>query len=172
MKLIRKTFCLFLVISMSIVSLLGCSSKDVTCPFTEITWEDGVEEIMALEGESYEEGTSIYSGDCYKYKKEYKGLDGIIQYMFDEEGNLASMKWTYECDSADEASELYQEIEDELTAEYGEGDFDSTFESQVSGNVWYSDKGNIILMYSIVTDYNAVQFSFVSPMHSMEKPSK
>lgn len=169
MKQLRKTICLALILVMSIACLSGCTTKEVICPFTEIKWDNTVEDIFALEGEDYEEGESLYYGDSYVYPKEYKGFDGTIQYMFDEKDNLACMVWLYSSDSHDEIWNLYEEITNELTEEYGEGGLDSAFASQVGGDVWYLDGGNIILMASLVDEYKAVQFSFVSPDHSLEK---
>lgn len=169
MKQLRKVVCLILVFLMSMSCLFGCAAKEVICPFTEIKWENTVEDIFALEGEKYEEGESLYYGDSYVYPKEYKGFEGTIQYMFDEKGKLASMVWLYSSDSGDEILDLYEEISKELTNEYGEGGLSSAFASQVGGNVWYLDGGNIILMASLVADYKAVQFSFVSPKHSIDK---
>ena len=89
--------------------------------------------------------------------------------MFDEKDKLACMVWLYSSESHDEVFGLYEEITKELTDEYGEGGLDSAFASQVGGNVWYLDGGNIILMASLVDEYKAVQFSFVSPKHSLDE---
>lgn len=169
MKQLRKVLCLIFIFVMSTSCLFGCGAKEVTCPFTEIKWENTVEDIFALEGENYEEGESLYYGDSYVYPKEYKGYNGTIQYMFDEKDKLACMVWLYSSESGDEISDLYKEITEELTAEYGEGGLDSAFASQVGGNVWYLDGGNIILMASLVDEYKAVQFSYVSPKHSLDE---
>lgn len=172
MKQLRKVVCLALILVMSTSCLFGCSTQKVICPFTEIKWENTAEDIFALEGENYEEGESLYYGDSYVYPKEYKGYDGTIQYMFDEDGKLASMVWLYSNEDGDEIFDLYKEITYELIDEYGEGSLDSAFASQVGGNVWYLDGGNIILMASLVADYKAVQFSFVSPKHSVDNPKQ
>ena len=172
MKQLRKVICLALILVMSTSCLFGCGAQKVICPFTEITWDNTVDDIFALEGENYEEGESLYYGDSYVYPKEYKGFDGTIQYMFDEDGKLASMVWLYSNEDGDEIFDLYKEITYELIDEYGEGSLDSSFASQVGGNVWYLDGGNIILMASLVADYKAVQFSFVSPKHSIENPKQ
>lgn len=169
MKQLRKAVCLALILVMSTSCLFGCAAKEVICPFTDIKWENTVDDIFALEGENYEEGESLYYGDSFVYPKEYKGYNGTIQYMFDEKGKLASMVWLYSSDSSDEVYDLYEEITNELTDEYGEGGLNSAFASQVGGNVWYLDGGNIILMASLVDEYKAVQFSFVSPKHSVDK---
>ena len=168
MKQLRKVVCLALILVMSASCLFGCGKKEVICPFTEIKWDNSAEDIFALEGEDYEEGESLYYGDSYIYSKEYKGFDGTVQYMFDEKGKLASMVWLYSSEDGDEIFDLYKEITNELTNEYGEGGLDSAFASQVGGNVWYLEGGNIILMASLVEDYKAVQFSFVSPKHSVD----
>lgn len=169
MKQLRKVLCLAFILVMSTSCLFGCGGKEVVCPFTEIKWENTVEDIFALEGENYEEGESLYYGDSYVYPKEYKGYNGTIQYMFDEKDKLACMVWLYSSESHDEVFGLYEEITKELTDEYGEGGLDSAFASQVGGNVWYLDGGNIILMASLVDEYKAVQFSFVSPKHSLDE---
>lgn len=169
MKHLQKIACLLAAVLMMASCLTGCSEQEVHCPFTEITWENSVEDIFALEGENYEEGESLYYGDSYVYPKTYKDLEGTIQYMFDEKDNLACMVWLYSCDSADDVTALYDEITEELTDTYGEGGLKTPFASQVGGNVWYLDGGNIILMASTVDEYKAIQFSFVSPEHSLKK---
>lgn len=172
MRQLYKSFCLILIMLLSISCFGGCAKKEVTCPFTEITWEDSFEEIKALEGEDYEDGESLYYGACYNYPKEYKGVEGTIQYMFDEEDKLACMAWLYVADSSEEIEKLYQTLHDEMVDTYGEGGLDSQFDSQINGDVWYLDGGNIIIIVSTVENYKALQFSFVSPEHSLEEPKK
>lgn len=170
MKHLRKTICLILSFLLSVTVLLGCSQKEVICPFTEITWENSTEDIFALEGEDYEDGDALYYGPSYKYNKEYRGLNGTIQYMFDENDKLACMAWLYASDSMEEIQTLYDTIHQELVDEYGKGGYESEFQSQITGDVWYLDGGNIILLISTVNEYKALQLSFVSPEHSLDEP--
>ena len=170
MKHSRKILCLVLSFLLSASFLLGCGTKEVICPFTEITWDNTAEDIFALEGEEYEDGDALYYGASYKYEKEYRGLNGSIQYMFDEEDKLACMAWLYASDSQDEIQKLYDTIHEEMVDKYGKGGYESEFQSQITGDVWYLEGGNIILLISTVDEYKALQFSFVSPQHSLEEP--
>lgn len=170
MKHLRKMICLFLSFLLSVSFLLGCTQKEVICPFTEITWTNSAEDIFALEGKDYEDGDALYYGASYKYEKEYRGLNGSIQYMFDENDKLACMAWLYASDSQEEIQSLYDTIHKEMVDKYGKGGYESEFQSQISGDVWYLEGGNIILLISTVDEYKALQFSFVSPEHSLEEP--
>lgn len=172
MKHFNKPFYLLFAIFSCCSLLCGCAEKEVTCPFTEANWENTSEEILALEPELTEGGESSYYGDSYIGPKTYQDLAGTIQYMFDEDGKLALIQWSYKAATADDAQTLYQTLHRDLEDKYGEGDFNSKFSSSIGGDVWYLENGNIILMYAEVSDYQAVQLSFVSPDHSLDNPNK
>lgn len=170
MKHLHKLLSLLLILSLALSCLIGCSKKEVICPFTKITWQDTLEDIQKLEGKDYEEGESLYYGECYNYPKEFKGVTGTLQYMFDEEDKLACMAWLYSSDSLEEIETLYKTLHEDLEAEYGKGKYDSQFASEIGGDVWYQDGGNIILLLSTVDEYKAIQLSYVSPEHSLDEP--
>ena len=172
MKHLLKPFSLLLTLLFCVSCLCGCGAKEVKCPFTEANWESTIEDIKALETDLEEGGESSYYGASYLAPSTYRDLDGTVQYMFDEEDNLALVQWSYETDSLDELETLYQTIHNELTDSYGEGGFESQFSSSIGGDVWYLENGNIILMFSAVDDYKAIHLSYVSPDHSLENPNK
>lgn len=169
MRYLNKTFCIILSAVFISFSLMGCSNKTVTCPFTEITWDKTAEDVIAYEGENYTEGISNYKGDCYVYPKQYKDLDGSIQYMFDEEGQLGSVTWQTTFETADEVTDFYNQLNEELTDSYGKSGFDSDLYADLGGNVWYQKDGNIILMKSTVNEFLGIQLTYVSPDHSVEE---
>ena len=108
MKHSTKFIASFLLLTSFIFSLCGCSSpqKQVTCPFTEITWENTLEDVQALEGELLDSYYSSYKGTTYVYEKEYLGLSGTIKYMFDDKENLKSMAWLYLPESDEDLEEV------------------------------------------------------------------
>lgn len=54
------------------------------CPFTEITWENTLDEVLALEGEPLDSYPSTYSGTTYTFSKDFHDMSGTIKYMFDD----------------------------------------------------------------------------------------
>ncbi len=172
MKRIWK-ICTIVVLIILLFILMVCCSKgeEIQAPFSTLTWSATAEDVVALEGSDYKEGEPVYSGDCYTYAHEYKGMTGTLQYMFDEKGRLASVAWLCTSTSLDEIQSLYAKEQAEITEKYGEGGFDSQYASQIGGDVWYTDGGNIILLMSTVDEYQALQISYVNPRHALAKPN-
>lgn len=162
MKYSCRKACLLLAILLFIICAQGCK-KDVqviTCPFTEITWENNLEDIRETAGELLETRDSVYDGKSYLYSKEYKGHDGTVYYIFDDEENLVSMAWGYSSTSTQELNALKDDIYNELVETYGECDYDTELGG---GSVWYTDGGNIVLFSVDTAEYKALQLNFVHP---------
>ena len=70
------------------------------------------------------------------------------------------MAWGYSTDSSEELNTLYDELCDEITAEYGESDYNPQLGG---GNVWYMDEGNIVLFNIDTAEYKALQLNYVHP---------
>ena len=51
MKRLRKSVILLFLIAMCLFICSCGRSKKAECPFTEITWENTLDEVLALEGE-------------------------------------------------------------------------------------------------------------------------
>lgn len=161
MKRTRRITSLLLAMLFCFLCMSGCKKEStlVTCPFTEITWDNTLEEIKASSGELIETKDSLYDGKSYLFSKEYKGQDGTVYYIFDDTEKLVSMAWGCTPDSSEQLGELYDELHSEITKEYGKSDYNP----QGSNSVWYTDGGNIILFTIDTESYKALQLNYVHP---------
>lgn len=151
--------------------LTGCGNiPSATCPFTDISWNDSLEDVTALEGEPSQTYPSVYNGSVYIFPKKYQSWDGNIKYMFDNKNKLMCISWTYNADSATMVKEIYQSIYEQLETSYGESGY-STSSSSNYGDVWYLDAGDIILSVVSTDTQNALQYSYLNPEVS-EKPNE
>lgn len=171
MKQSTKFIASFLLLTSFIFSLCGCSSpqKQVTCPFTEITWENTLEDVQALEGELQDSYYSSYKGTTYVYEKEYLGLSGTIKYMFDDEEKLKSIAWLYLPESDEDLEKVYADLVKQTNKLYGESGFNSDM-STAKGEVWYLEGGNILIGVMSTGVNEAIQYQFFHPEVSSEKP--
>ena len=173
MKKLTKFVASLLLFTSITCSLLGCSSssKEVICPFTEITWESTLADVQALEGELQDSYYSSYKGTTYVYEKEYLGLPGIIKYMFDAEENLKSMAWMYLPESNEDLEKVYADLVKQTNKLYGKSGFDSDM-SSAKGEVWYLEGGNILIGVMSTGVNEAIQYQYFHPDVSSEKPTK
>ena len=95
MKRLRKSVILLFLIAMCLFICSCGRSKKAECPFTEITWENTLDEVLALEGEPLDSYPSTYSGTTYTFSKDFHDMSGTIKYMFDDNDRLMSMAWLY-----------------------------------------------------------------------------
>lgn len=172
MKQIHKFVASLLLLTSITLSLTGCSStvKEVICPFTEITWENTLEDVQAMEGELQDSYYSSYKGTTYVYEKEYLGLSGTIKYMFDDEENLRSMAWLYLPESDEELEDVYADLVKQTNKLYGKSGFDSDM-TTAKGEVWYLEGGNILIGVMSTGVNEAIQYQFFHPEVSSEKPA-
>lgn len=170
MKHLTKFITSLLLVSS--LSLLGCSSgaKEVTCPFTEITWESSLADVEALEGELQDSYYSTYKGTTYLYEKEFLGLPGTIKYMFDDEENLKSMAWMYLPESKEDLESVYTDLVKQTTKLYGKSGFDSDM-TTAKTQVWYLEGGNILIGVMSTGVNEAIQYQYFHPDVSSEKPA-
>lgn len=173
MKHFTKSAVSLLLIASTLFSLLGCSSvtKEVKCPFTEITWESSLADVQALEGELQDSYYSTYKGTTYVYEKEYLGLPGSIKYMFDDQENLKSMAWMYLPESNEDLETVYADLVEQTNKLYGKSGFDSDM-STAKGEVWYLEGGNILIGVMSTGANEAIQYQYFHPDVSSEKPTK
>lgn len=166
----KKSFCLVLISVLCLSTFHGCAAKkEVTCPFTGMTWENTLEEIQAAEGELINSYDSIYQGTTYEYSKEYQGMEGTIKYIFDSEDKLMSMAWLYIPESGEDLEHVYELLVEETTSSYGESGFGSQ-QTGAKGQVWYLDGGNILIAVMSTGVNEAIQYQFFHPEVSSEKP--
>ncbi len=168
------------LISMLILPVLfsfmafGCQKKEAECPFTTITWNDTLDDIQSLEGEPAETYDSVYDGTTYTFKKEYDGLDGTIKYMFDDREKLVCLSWMYETDNSDDLKDVYDKLHGEAEDMLGESGFkfksDKFADMSTPGDVWYLETGNVSLTAMDTSEVKAVQYTFLHPDVSEEKP--
>lgn len=150
--------------------LSGCSSsKEVTIPFTEITWENSLEDVQALEGELLDSYYSSFKGTTYVYEKEYLGLPGSIKYMFDDEEKLMSIAWLYLPESDEDLESVYADLVNQTNKLYGKSGFDSDMNT-AKGEVWYLEDGNILIGVMSTGINEAIQYQFFHPEASSQKP--
>ena len=173
MKHFTKFAASLLLLTGMFCSLLGCSasSKEVVCPFTEITWESTLADVQALEGELQDSYYSSYKGTTYVYEKEYLGLPGTIKYMFEDEENLKSMAWMYLPESSEDLDNVYADLVKQTNKLYGKSGFDSDM-SSAKGEVWYLEGGNILIGVMSTGVNEAIQYQYFHPDVSSEKPTK
>lgn len=194
MKQSRKLICLLFTLVLLAASLSGCQKKvdRAECPFTTITWGNTFDDITELEGDYLETYDSAYKGTTYTYNKEYDGLDGTIKYMFDDKERLVGMAWTYTSDDADDIKSVYNKIHEESEKTLGKSGYNlnsgkNKLNSKLQENqealndaglsspladVWYLEGGNVIMNTLITSDVKAVQYTFLHPDVSQEKPNK
>ena len=165
-------FTSFLLPLFLIFSLSAClaSGTQVTCPFTDITWESSLNDVEASEGDLLDSYYSSYNGTTYVYEKEYLGLDGTIKYMFDDKGKIKSIAWLYLPQSDEEMEEVYAELRDQTNKLYGKSGFDSDM-TTAKGEVWYLEGGNILIGVMSTGVNEAIQYQFFHPEVSSDKPA-
>ena len=147
----------------------GASKKEVVIPFTNMTWENTLEDVQANEGELQDSYYSSYKGTTYVYEKEYLGLKGSIKYMFDDEENLRSIAWLYLPESKEDLEDVFADLVKQTKNLYGKSGFDSDMGTAKS-QVWYLEGGNILIGVMSTGVNEAIQYQFFHPEVSSEKP--
>lgn len=135
------------------------------CPFTDISWNNTVKDVIAAEGDDFSTYDSVYGGLCYTYPKEYLEHMGTVKYMFDEKEQLMSVAWAYGAESVEELSALYESINESVNEVYGESGYDANGVGNY-GNVWYLESGDIILSTMITSENMALQYAYLHPLVS------
>ena len=105
-------------------ALFGCKSapdeSETLCPFSPLSFDSTVEDMIKIEGEGYETYNSIFNGLTYTYHKKHLDKDGIIKYMYDDRGKLCNISWAYSDEGAGEVISVYRIICDEVETFRGE----------------------------------------------------
>ena len=167
-----KHFCSLLICFLLIWTATACgSSKQASepcCPFTTLGWDSTINNVISVEGNDFSTYDSVYGGTCYTFPKEYEGRQGTVKYMFDGEDRLMCVAWTYGCDDADELLTLYETIDAYTNSSFGESNYNADHPGNY-GNVWYREKGDIILSTMITTETKALQYAFLHPLVSNQE---
>lgn len=165
----------------SVMALTGCQKKsdaaekpELDCPFTELDWDNTLEEILEEEGGAYGTYDSVYNGTTYTFEKEYEGKTGTIKYMFDDKDKLMCVAWTYVGSSTDEINDLYKDIHDSVTEEHGDSHQTGKDTNNVnnSGDVWYLNSGDIIISTVDTDQQKVLQYAFLHPDVSNSEESE
>jgi len=164
MKHLRTFFSVSLIIVLAITALTGCKKQPqaVKSPFTEMTWENSVEDVIAEEGDDYTTYESIYNGTTYEFAKNYLDQDGTVKYMFDDNDKLMCVAWAFGTDDEETLKDTYNKIHQDVEDTYGESGYDSENPTNY-GDVWYLENGNILLMVVTTDTQQALQYSYLNP---------
>ena len=177
MKHLRKLSFSLLALVLCITAL-ACkpTKKELTIPYSEMTWNNTLEDIKSIEGELVTTSPSAYNGTTYVFEKEYLDVKGNIKYSFDENNALKSIGWMYSSASIDELETLYQRTCSETEDSYGKCDLDTENSSKlknsaVKANFWYLEDGNIQILLIYAADYSVLQIQYVHPDVASENPN-
>lgn len=154
----------------------GCRKEAFPCPFTTITWGNTRNDIIDLEGNSEETYDSVYGGTTYTYPKEYNGFNGTVKYMFDENEKLVCISWMYQCTDSKELNDVYERLHSEAKDVLGESGFTYNTapfaDAAPKNDVWYLESGNIVFNTVDTSDVKIIQYTFLHPDVSEERPQK
>ncbi len=146
-----------------IAALPGCSASSaaINCPFTELSWDADSDDMIALEGSLYENYDSIYKGLTYTYPKDYLGSSGMIKYMYDNEGKLCNVSWSYTSEDEDSVMKVYRDVCSEMEKLHG-----SSINDDGIGNyceIWTSGGGTVMASAVITNDTKVMQIAYMNP---------
>lgn len=158
------------ILLLSILVMTGCGKSSKNIPYTEVTFESTLDDVLKLEGEDYESYESVYYGTTYVFNKEYLGRQGKIKYMTDDSGELCNVAWACAAEDGEHADILYKEIYAILQKDYGNPTENSGVNNY--GAIWKRSDGNIILSAMISSEANAVQVAFLNPKVSRDENGK
>ena len=84
------------------------------------------------------------------------------------------MSWMYETDDSEDLEDVYGRLHDEAEAMLGESGFtynsDKFADLAVPGDVWYREEGNVIIISVDTQEAKLLQYTFMHPDVSEEKP--
>lgn len=158
----KKRF--FFILLAFLILCAGCSPSSTTLdiPFSAADWTSTLEDIQALHGKSESIYPSVYGGDCYTYGQEYLDHDGTIKYMFDENGTLMCVAWTYSAVDSGKLDEIYNQIQEFANENYGESEVPPAGVNN-TGSIWRQDSGTVIITAMSTAEVHALQFAYLNP---------
>ena len=160
-----KRFALIMLLSITMMAQTGCiseqSKSETVCPFSALSFESGVDDMILTEGNGYETYDSIYQGITYTYPKEYLGYPGDIKYMYDGEGKLCNISWAYTTGDADSVKEVYEAVLKDTENIRGEGTEDDGIGNYCT--MWKGEEGSVVLSGVLTSDVTVMQIAYMSP---------
>lgn len=138
----------------------GNTEIETGCPYSELNWASNVDDMIALEGDKYETYDSIYKGMTYTYPKAYLEKEGIIKYMYDGDGKLCNISWSYAGDTADDVLKVYRAVCDDTEKLHGGGSDDNGVGNYCM--MWKRDEGTIMVNAVITNDTTVMQIAYMS----------
>ncbi len=157
----------FFLIFIFLFSACGSTPKESLpdAPFTSLTWENNIDDMISAEGDSFSTYDSVYGGLCYTYPKKYEDREGTVKYMFDDQDRLMCVAWTCSCEDESELFALYQSITDSVNERHGESGYQADHPGNY-GNVWYLESGDIVLSTMVTSELKALQYAYLHPLVS------
>ncbi len=164
MKHLRTFFSVSLILTLTVSTLMGCQKQPqtVTCPFTDMTWENSVDDMTASEGDDFTTYDSVYDGTTYVFPKNYLDLEGSIKYMFDGADELMCVAWTYSSETEEDLKNIYSTIHQQIEDTYGESGYNTKQQTNY-GDVWHLENGDIVLSLVTTDTQKALQYSYLNP---------
>ena len=154
----------FLTALMLVLFLIGCGNAAAAdnqsgCPFSNLAWDATVEDMTNLEGEQFETYDSIYQGTTYTYAKEYLGFTGMIKYMYDGDGRLCNMAWSYAGTDTEDVNKVYEAVCADTSTRFGESKTDDGVGNL--GQTWVTKTETIMVNAVMTNDTNVMQIAFM-----------
>lgn len=167
MRHLRALLCVSLAFMLTASLLTGCKNdiKTTVTPFTEMTWESTVDDVIAAEGDNYTTSDSVYKGITYSFPAEYADLNGSLAYMFDNNKELMSIAFSYSSDTAENLQTAYDKLCKQIEEVHGKSSND-TKNPTTYGDVWYRDEGSIVLSAATTNTIHWLQYAYMNPQVS------
>lgn len=155
---------ILLLLMAALLSCCFCACQKVKStepefPFTTLTFNNTLDDVIALEGESTDTYKSVYGGTTYTYPKAYLDHPGTIKYMFDDQNQLMSIAWTYSATDAEDLYSIYDTIHTSVTTIYGESGY-NTDKATNYGDVWELESYHIIISTMLTDTNKALQYAY------------
>lgn len=149
-----------LALALSLTFFCGCAKSEFQAPFTDVKLGTPIAEVTATLGEEQSSYPSLYNGTTYLYDKEYMDKAGSIKYMTNKDGNVLVVAWSYKDDESKNISDLYTQLQIDLTKEYGNPEQANGVNNYVQ--IWKLKEGHIVLSGVLTSDTKALQLAFMS----------
>ena len=146
----------------SVLVLAGCGEQQAAAisPFTELSWNASVDDMIKAEGNGYETYDSIYQGTTYTYSKTYLEKEGMIKYMYDSDGKLCNVSWAYTGESPDSVMTVYRNVCKDTEKIHGKSTSDDGVGNY--GQVWNTAAGTVMASAVITNDVRVMQIAYMS----------
>ncbi len=146
----------------SMLALTGCGDRKAVAisPFTELSWNASVDDMVKAEGDGYETYDSIYQGTTYTYSKKYLEKEGQIKYMYDGNGKLCNVSWSYTGETPDSVMTVYRDVCKDTEKIHGKSTSDDGVGNY--GQVWNTAGGTVMANAVITNDVRVMQIAYMS----------